>query len=205
MPVKGPSYSLAPEVEMIAVVNGKVIFVEEESLVVDVGGVGYEVFCTNNSLDQVLLGDQVLLHTYTHVREDQLQLFGFIDKFEKQLFLSLIKVNGIGPKMAMQSLSGARPEQIVRMIEDGDVKALMKLPKLGKKKAEQLVLTLKGKLVLADDDVVSSDPVGKEVKSALMNLGYAEEQVNHVMKELGNIADVESGVRKSLGLLSAGL
>lgn len=190
---------------MISVVKGKIIFLEEDSLTVDVGGLGYEVYCTNNTFDQVLLGDSVMLHTYTHVREDQLQLFGFIDKFEKSLFLSLIKVNGIGPKMAMQSLSGSRPEHIVQMIEDGDVKALMKLPKLGKKKAEQLVLTLKGKLVMAEESAGLSDPVQKEVKSALVNLGYAEEQVDHAIKELGSIKDVESGVRKSLGLLSAGL
>lgn len=190
---------------MIAIVSGKVLVQDEDSVVVDVNGIGYEVFCTNNSLDQFLVGDQVMIHTYTHVREDQLQLFGFAEKFEKELFLSFIKVNGIGPKMAMQSLSGARPEQIVKMIEDGDVKALMKLPKLGKKKAEQIVLSLKGKLVLEEEASINASPVQREVKSALINLGYNEEQVNSVLKEIGELSDVETGVRKSLSFLSASL
>ena len=107
--------------------------------------------------------------------------------------------------MAMQALSGTRPEQIVRWIEEGDVKALMKLPKLGKKKAEQLVLTLKGKLVFAEEAATNLDPIAKEVSSALMNLGYAKEQVDAVLKEMGDLSDTETGVRQGLSILSGGL
>ena len=112
---------------MIARIRGKVLCIEEESLVVDVQGLGYELFCSANTMDQILPGDDVDLQVFTHVREEVLQLFGFIDRSEKSLFLSLCKVNGIGPKMAMQILSGARPEMIISWIDQGDVKALMKL------------------------------------------------------------------------------
>ena len=198
-------FCLLERLKMIALITGKIVIIEESQVVVDVNGVGYELYCSSNSLDRILVGDDVRFYTYTHVREDQLQLFGFLETFEKQLFHSFIKVNGIGPKMAMQALSGTRPEQIVRWIEEGDVKALMKLPKLGKKKAEQLVLTLKGKLVFAEEAATNLDPIAKEVSSALMNLGYAKEQVDAVLKEMGDLSDTETGVRQGLSILSGGL
>ena len=192
---------------MIARIRGKVLCIEEESLVVDVQGLGYELFCSANTMDQFLPGDDVDLQVFTHVREEVLQLFGFIDRSEKSLFLSLCKVNGIGPKMAMQILSGARPEMIISWIDQGDVKALMKLPKLGKKKAEQLVLSLKGKLVMEEDaqSVLKLSPEKQDLKSALMNLGYNEEQVEGAIKEIGDFSGLENGIRKGLGILSAGL
>ena len=192
---------------MIARIRGKVLCIEEESLVVDVQGLGYELFCSANTMDQILPGDDVDLQVFTHVREEVLQLFGFIDRSEKSLFLSLCKVNGIGPKMAMQILSGARPEIIISWIDQGDVKALMKLPKLGKKKAEQLVLSLKGKLVMEEDaqSVLKLSPEKQDLKSALMNLGYNEEQVEGAIKEIGDFSGLENGIRKGLGILSAGL
>ncbi|MAF92325.1 MAG: Holliday junction branch migration protein RuvA [Bdellovibrionaceae bacterium] len=192
---------------MIARIRGKVLCIEEESLVVDVQGLGYELFCSANTMDQILPGDDVDLQVFTHVREEVLQLFGFIDRSEKSLFLSLCKVNGIGPKMAMQILSGARPEMIISWIDQGDVKALMKLPKLGKKKAEQLVLSLKGKLVMEEDaqSVLKLSPEKQDLKSALMNLGYNEEQVEGAIKEIGDFSGLENGIRKGLGILSAGL
>lgn len=192
---------------MIARIRGKVLSIEEESLVVDVQGLGYELHCSANTMDQILPGDDVDLQVFTHVREDVLQLFGFIDRSEKTLFLSLCKVNGIGPKMAMQILSGARPEMIISWIDQGDVKALMKLPKLGKKKAEQLVLSLKGKLVMEEDaqSVLKLSPEKQDLKSALMNLGYNEEQVEGAIKEIGDFSGLENGIRKGLGILSAGL
>ena len=192
---------------MIARIRGKVLCIEEESLVVDVQGLGYELFCSANTMDQILPGDDVDLQVFTHVREEVLQLFGFIDRSEKSLFLSLCKVNGIGPKMAMQILSGARPEMIISWIDQGDVKALMKLPKLGKKKAEQLVLSLKGKLVMEEEaqSVLKLSPEKQDLKSALMNLGYNEEQVEGAIKEIGDFSGLENGIRKGLGILSAGL
>ncbi|MEC9281070.1 MAG: Holliday junction branch migration protein RuvA [Bdellovibrionota bacterium] len=192
---------------MIARIRGKVLSIEEESLVVDVQGLGYELYCSANTMDQILPGDDVDLQVFTHVREDVLQLFGFIDRSEKTLFLSLCKVNGIGPKMAMQILSGARPEMIISWIDQGDVKALMKLPKLGKKKAEQLVLSLKGKLVMEEDaqSALKLSPEKQDLKSALMNLGYNEEQVEVAIKEIGDFSGLENGIRKGLGILSAGL
>ena len=191
---------------MIARIRGKILSIEEETITVDLQGLGYELYCSANTMDSLLVGDNVDLRVFTHVREDLIQLFGFLDPFEKTLFLSLNKVNGIGPKMAMQILSGARPEVIVGWIDSGDVKALMKLPKLGKKKAEQLVLSLKGKLVLAEDTNTSPLTAEKQdLKSALLNLGYDESRVDLAIKEIGEMENLESGIRQGLGILSAGL
>ncbi|MFK8138823.1 MAG: Holliday junction branch migration protein RuvA [Bdellovibrionales bacterium] len=190
---------------MIAYIRGTVKFVGEESITVDVGGVGYELLCSANSLDQFPLDRDVEALVYTHAREDVLQLFGFAKAMEKELFLSLIKVNGIGPKMANQILSGARTEQIIQMIEEGDVKSLMKLPKLGKKKAEQLVLSLKGKLVFADPVDSSLSTGSREIKSALVNLGYKEADVIQILQQIPETENVETGIRKGLSLLSAGV
>ena len=93
---------------------------------------GYELTCSSNTLNEITGESSIKLWVYTHVREDAFHLFGFSTKVEKQLFLSLIKVNGIGPKLAIKVLSGARTESIVSMIDQGDVKGLTGLPKIGK-------------------------------------------------------------------------
>ncbi len=130
---------------MIARLQGQVVEVSPESAIIDVAGVGYEVTCSVNTLFDWQAGQSVVVYTYTHVREDILQLFGFSTTREKEMFTTLLKVNGIGPKMAINILSGANVDQILMMVESEDVKGLSKLPKVGKKTAEQMVLTLKGK------------------------------------------------------------
>ena len=192
---------------MIARLRGKLWSAGEESLVVDVHGLGYELFCSNSTFDAVVPGDEVDFFVHTHVREDAIQLFGFLSTSERDLFLSLCKVSGIGPRMAMQILSGARAETIAGWIDQGDVKALMQLPKLGKKKAEQLVLSLKGKLVWADSEEAREpkDETQRQLRSALLNLGYEEQRVDKALKEIGRVEDLESGIRSGLGILSAGV
>lgn len=189
---------------MIASVRGTFVETDGSSVVIAVQGIGYELLCSNYTIDFAQASEDIVhLYAYTHVREDALQLFGFQSKSEKELFLSLVKVNGVGPKMAIGILSAAPSDNILQMIDDGDVKALVKLPKVGKKTAEQMVLTLKGKLVLADDNVKKVSIVRKEVVSGLVNLGFKLTDVEFVVNQMAEPKNVQEGIRSALAALSS--
>ena len=207
---------------MIGFLRGRIAGRDEESLTIDVGGVGYELQCSSNTLaDSFALegaeSGEVQLWVHTHLREDALLLFGFATPLEKRIFLSLLKVNGVGPKMAIKILSGATPGQLAEMIETGDVKSLSNLPKVGKKTAEQLVLTLKGKLVLEPDGQgkrpAKAQPAAGasaarysgargEILSALVNLGFRLQDAERVVSEFPETIDLQQGVRKGLQALT---
>ena len=135
------------------------------------------------------------------MREDCIQLFGFAQLAEKELFLSLIKVNGIGPKLAIGVLSAMPIKTVITLIDQGDVKGLMKLPKVGKKTAEQIILSLKGKLVV--DQVSTKDfSTRRDIVSALVNLGFKLGDVEFVVEKLKEDVTVQEGVRTALMELS---
>jgi Holliday junction DNA helicase RuvA len=148
------------------------------------------------------------------LREDAISLFGFSSQFEKRMFLSLVKVNGVGPKMATKILSGASLEQISNWIEMGDVKALSSLPKVGKKTAEQMILSLKGKLVLSPDEPSAAKKVPTfnaaprfygpraEILSALVNLGFRAQDAERVVSDFPEDIDLQAGIRQGLHSLS---
>lgn len=188
---------------MIGYLEGKLIDVEADAMTLLVSGVGYEVVAPLNTICELQSqkGQIVPLHIYTHVREDALVLFGFVSKEEKSFFLNLLKVNGVGPKMAINIMSGSSVDQIRNMVEHGDVKGLSKLPKVGKKTAEQLILTLKGKLVLSS----SAEATGKhkvEIISALVNLGFKQSDVEKIVQNFSPDIELHEGVKKALQLLS---
>ena len=182
-----------------------------ELLEIDVNGVVYELICSVSTLETMKVGEPATVEVYTHLREDQLSLFGFSTKLEKQLFLSLLSVNGVGPKMATKILSGAPIEHIARSIEAGDIKALSQLPKVGKKTAEQLVLSLKGKMgdfLFAGTVATGASPMplrsnlasgGRaEVASALVNLGFRAAEIDKVVANMPEDVSVEAGIRMAL-------
>ncbi len=192
---------------MIAYLRGKILDVDAEQLVLLAQNVGYEITCTISTLADLqsrTTEADVAMWIYTHVREDALQLYGFASREEKQFFLSLLKVNGIGPKLAINAMSGASVDQIINMIEQEDVKALSKLPKVGKKTAEQMILTLKGKLVLSKDSTGKVVILGpkKDATSALMNLGFRLQDVEFVLKEVPDSMSLEEMIRHGLSALS---
>jgi holliday junction DNA helicase RuvA len=176
---------------------------EIDSATIVVQGVGYEVSCSANTLSDLASQGEAELWIYTHVREDIILLCGFSTKAEKQLFQSLIKVNGIGPKMALKILSGAALDRIVQMIEDQDTKGLSQLPKVGKKTAEQMILTLKGKLAFESSS--KSRPMGprQEITSALVNLGFRIADVEKALTQMEDVSDVEEGIKRGLAALSS--
>lgn len=189
---------------MISYLAGKPMQIGQDQLAVLVGGVGYEVWSSGNSLASFEGREAVEVFVHTVVREDAIQLYGFASMQEKQIFLSLLKVNGIGPKLALNILSGTSVDQLVQMIEAGDAQRLSKLPKIGKKTAEQMILTLQGKLVRVDGNPSLKTELRNQLVSALVNLGFRLQEVEPTVDRLGAISDLESGVRKALAALSSG-
>ncbi len=165
---------------MIAHLRGRLLTKAPNQAIVDCNGVGYEVSISVTTFtDLPPENAEVALHIYTNVREDQIALFGFSDRQEKKLFERLISVSGIGPKLAITVLSGISAERLVGAIRGNDLGMLTRIPGIGKKTAERVVLELKDKLedmvaaYAADSKHVSIGSAGEDALSALVNLGYA--------------------------------
>jgi Holliday junction DNA helicase RuvA len=174
---------------MISCLKGELFHKSPEKVTILVNGVGYEVFLSTASLAKLPpLGEEVFLYTYTYVREDILTLFGFAEQDEKKMFLLLINVSGVGPKLALSVLSGIRPVDLARAIATKDVSRLTGLSGVGKKTAERLCLDLKDKVgfIAGGDtefpDLEAGTPVEgskeKDVISALVNLGYPQSRAH---------------------------
>jgi Holliday junction DNA helicase RuvA len=164
---------------MIAHLRGTILYKIPNYVVVECGGVGYELSISVATFSDLKgEGSEASLHVHTHVREDALALFGFSEVAEKRLFEKLLTISGIGPKLAITVLSGISAERLVGAIRGGDHATLTKIPGIGKKTAERVVLELKDKLddmvgfVPAADAPVSLGAVADDVLSALVNLGY---------------------------------
>src|SRR5271165_558039 len=160
---------------MIAHLRGRILSKQPGQVIVEAGGVGYDVTISVPTFTALPAeGADTALHIHTQVREDLLALFGFIDLAEKRLFERLITVSGVGPKLAVTILSGLSPETTVAAIRGHDHAMLTRIPGVGKKLAERLVVELKDKLedMASAPAVVSAGPAAEDVLSALTNLGY---------------------------------
>ncbi|MGE3975754.1 MAG: Holliday junction branch migration protein RuvA [Bdellovibrionales bacterium] len=186
---------------MIAFLKGTLFETTADTLVIETGGVGYEVHCSQNTLTDLIGSASVQVFVHTHVREDQITLFGFSTRMEKELFISLNKVNGVGPKMAQKVLSGASPTHLMEMIEQEDAAGLSRLPKVGKKTAEQIILTLKGKLHL-DFELAQPSSQRKDIVSALTNLGFKLNDVEKVVNQFPTDLTMEEGLKRGLAALT---
>ncbi|MCX6756583.1 MAG: Holliday junction branch migration protein RuvA [Candidatus Nomurabacteria bacterium] len=167
---------------MIGFLQGKVITKNEQSLLLNVSGVGYKVSAPLPLLISLLDGQDLTLHIHTHVREDALTLFGFKDELDLFLFEKLIAVSGIGPKSALAMLSVHSPASIADAVEREDVQALSHTPGVGKKTAEKIILELRGKL----SHLVGSKETDTtyEVRLALETLGYSPKEIHDTLQKL---------------------
>ena len=194
---------------MIAHLRGQILSKSPNAVVVDCGGVGYELAISVTTYTEIGdVGSEARLHVHTHVREDAFLLFGFAEVTEKRLFEKLLTISGIGPKLAITVLSGISAERLVGAIRGADHATLTKIPGIGKKTAERVVLELKDKL----DDLVGHVPGGErapslgvaaeDVLSALVNLGYprpvAQKAVESAAKDAGVAGDFERLFRASM-------
>jgi len=167
---------------MIGYLRGQLLNKKPTLVVVDVPGVGYEVHIPLTSFyDLPGEGNEVILRIHTHVREDALTLFGFSSQREKEFFLKLISISGIGPKLAVSILSGARVEELAQAVAEGNIARLTAIPGVGRKTAERVILELKNQLTkfllpeqvqAAQSSEAKSDAVQDDILSALVNLGY---------------------------------
>ena len=178
--------------------------------IVEAHGVGYDVTITVPTFAELPgAGSEVALHIHTHVREDALSLYGFLRVSEKRLFEKLLTVSGIGPKLAITILSGMPAEEMVGAIRGGDVARLTRIPGIGKKTAERMVLELRDKLPEAgsgEPTVAQASPMDEDVISALVNLGYqraaAEKALLASSGKGGAATNFEALFRGALGILS---
>jgi holliday junction DNA helicase RuvA len=176
---------------MIAHLRGKLLAKHPNQAIVETAGVGYDVTITVPTFsDLPLVGSEVALHIHTHVREDLIGLYGFLRPGEKQLFEKLITVSGIGPKLAITILSGMPADEMVGSIRGNDIARLTRIPGIGRKTAERMVLELRDKLPPQTVGQEAAPPamsaVEEDVLSALLNLGYqraaAEKSLSGAMK-----------------------
>lgn len=164
---------------MIASVEGKLTEKREDSAVVEVAGLGLQLFLSNQTLQGLPgVGSKVKLHSHLHVREDLLQLYGFADTREREVFLQLITVSGVGPRMALVILSSFKPDDLVRVVATEDLDALTSIPGVGKKSGQRLLMELKDRLGPFPEELAgaSGSPVSTDVlrdaREALRGLGY---------------------------------
>ena len=199
---------------MIAYLRGKVLTTTTETAILDVNGVGYEVYCSGGAFKKLVIGQLGELHTYLQVKEDGITLFGFADPKEKELFLKLITVSGVGPKMGISILASMSAEEFARAIATADVKGLSKVKGLGKKTAEKIVLELHGKISAAEVLGASGESVGAETAqptakatpqeeeaiSALMGLGFTRAESAQAVKKAKDLGakTVEEIIMKAL-------
>lgn len=166
---------------MIAYLRGKVLTTTLETAILDVNGVGYEVYCSGGAFKKLTIGAVGELHTYLQVKEDGITLFGFADPKEKELFLKLITVSGVGPKMGIAILAAMSAEDFAFAIATADVKGLSKVKGLGKKTAEKIVLELHGKISAAEVLGASGEAVGEVSQPALKATPQEEEAITALM------------------------
>ena len=204
---------------MISYIRGELCDIEEQKAIVDVNGVGYGIYMPQQALSLLPpMGQQVKIHTYLNIREDAMQLFGFLTKEDLNVFRLLIGVNGIGPKAGLNILSCLSPDELRFAVLSGDAKAISATPGIGKKTAEKLILELKDKLNIEDmlvhaahggdsEDLASgtdtaSNTMQAEAVQALTALGYGSaESLRAVKKSSPECSSVEDILKVALKFL----
>ncbi|MGN0949322.1 MAG: Holliday junction branch migration protein RuvA [Mitsuokella sp.] len=196
---------------MIGYLRGKVLFLYTDYALLDVHGVGYRVFIANSTRQKLRLHEEASLFIYTSVREDAIILYGFASQEEYDLFLQLISVSGIGPKVALGILSAITVEGLCRAIQNKQASILTKLPGIGKKSAERLILELKDKVAFAPEEEelltieneaeVGDDKVA-EATAALAALGYTQAEITPVIRKTAKYKTPEEIIKASLKLLN---
>ena len=198
---------------MIAQIRGQLIQKSPGLVIVEVNGVGFQVYVSLNTFyDLPEIEQPVRVYTYTHVREDVLQLYGFSTLLEKEIFQILIGVSGIGPKLALNVLSGISAPLLIRSISSSDLNRLLSIPGVGRKMAERMILDLREKVQKLESRISISPPghlprdeMADDIISALVNLGYkkgqAESAVEDILQQRPEIK-LEEALKESLKVLA---
>ena len=195
---------------MIGRIRGTLVDKKPPEIQIDVAGICYEVQVPMSTLYQLPeLGKELTLHTHFVVREDAQLLYGFFEEQDKSMFRSLIKINGVGPKMALGILSSMQANEFVRAVRSNDINAMVKMPGIGQKTAERLLIEMRDRLKDWDDDTEASSTevqvsasITNDAETALISLGYKPQQAAHaiaaVLKANPEITGSEELIRRSL-------
>ena len=196
---------------MIGFLKGKATHIRSDYCLLDVHDVGYRVFISNQTRAHISPNAEVMLYIHTNVREDAILLYGFFSREEYDLFLHLIGISGIGPKVAQGILSSATANDFYRMVQQKDVKGITKLPGIGKKTAERILLELKDKLsdVSVEDMPEGDNNVGAETENdmvaeateALLTLGFQDSEIQRVFRQKHSCQNTEELIRYALAEL----
>ena len=191
---------------MIGRIHGTRVLANPPEILVDAHGVGYEISVPMSTLYELPPpGQPVTLWTHLVVREDAQLLYGFLTEGERTAFRAMIRVSGIGPRMALAVLSGLSVDDLSRAVAEQETGRLTRVPGVGKKTAERLLLELKGKLALASSGIQINDPAlfssGDDILRALLALGYSEKESNAAIAKLPEGLNVNDGIRQALKLL----
>ena len=181
---------------MYAYIKGFIKDIESDYIVVDNNGIGYLVYTASPYSFEI--DKEYTVYLYQYVREDEITLYGFKSLEEKQLFLKLISVKGLGCKMALPMLALGSPDGIIDAIERENILYLKKFPKIGDKVARQIILDLKGKLAKTEE---VSNQISDELVEALRGLGYKNADINKVVKKVDSSLDIEEQIKAALKLL----
>jgi Holliday junction DNA helicase RuvA len=201
---------------MIALISGKIVYKGISHVIVDVQGVGYRVFIPLTTFYELPeTGEPITLHIHTNVKQDAINLFGFYTIQERDLFQLMISVSGIGPKMSMNILSGISAQELLGAISGGNVGKLIRIPGVGKKMAERLILELKEKVVkkmmMEESPEVGlqnrmDDMIAEDVLSALVNLGYknniAKDALDRALRSSEEKMEMDKLLKKTLKFLA---
>ena len=198
---------------MISKISGKLVSLNEGFVVIELGGLGIKVNMSKSSIRNFKLNEIISLVTHMHVREDALDLFGFINESSKKLFLMLISISGIGPKLGMTILSGIEPEKLKTCIISGDVKTLTSISGVGTKTAKRIIIELKDKFSRADNENLGfndekDSEIFNNILNALISLGYRETESKKVIEKLSilnpeqNNKKIETLIKEALDLLN---
>ncbi|MDG1847545.1 MAG: Holliday junction branch migration protein RuvA [Candidatus Marinimicrobia bacterium] len=198
---------------MISQINGKLISLNEGFVIIELGGLGLKVNMSTSSIRNFKLNEIISIVTHMHVREDSLDLFGFINESSKKLFLMLISISGIGPKLGMTILSGIEPEKLKTCIISGDVKTLTSISGVGAKTAKRIIIELKDKFSNVDDENLGfndekDSEISNNILNALISLGYREIESKKVIEKLNllnpdqNDKRIETLIKEALDILN---
>ncbi len=192
---------------MIAHLRGKLLAKHPNQAIVETAGVGYDVTISVPTFsDLPTIGGDVALHIHTHVREDMIALYGFMRSAEKKLFEKLITVSGIGPKLAITILSGMAADEMVNALRGNDIARLTRIPGIGKKTAERMVLELRDKLPPETHGEITTaptlSPAEEDVLSALVNLGYQRAAAEKILSSIPKNGQFDAMFRQALAGLS---
>jgi len=187
---------------MISSVEGKVLYFGEDFLVIGVGGIGYKVFVTGLLRNSLRRGENISLLTHLIVREDSLTLFGFSDQEELGLFQLLIKVNGVGPRLALETLTTHSPNVIKRAVLNKQDDIFVQVSGIGKKTAQKIVLSLEDRIGFSEDLVMSPETAGvnAEVQEALLALGYTVLEAQAALQTIPDDAQMDLESRLTIAL-----